>query len=90
MTALLVGDSQIPTSLLPLGSVRCNSSPSFCAKLGEDMSELVPQRSIDFRGILSQPRVERNQFLAIISASGGGFETGIPFNAKLCCDSFRA
>ena len=56
----------------------------------QDMSKLVPQRAVDLRGMLHQPRVQRNQFLAMISAAGGGFETGIPFNAKFCCDSFRA
>jgi hypothetical protein len=54
------------------------------------MSELVPQSAIDFFGMLNQPRVQRNQFVAIISAACGGFETGIPFDAKFCCDSFRA
>jgi hypothetical protein len=88
MTALLPWDSQIATSLLPLGSVRRNSSPA-CSKLREDMSKLVPQREIDFVGMLNQPRVKRNQFLAIIRAACGGFKPGIPFNAKFCCDSFR-
>jgi hypothetical protein len=68
--------------------MRRNSSPA-CSKLREDMSKLVPQREIDFVGMLNQLRVKRNQFLAIISAACGGFEPGIPFNAKFCRDSFR-
>jgi hypothetical protein len=54
------------------------------------MSKLVPQRAVDLRGMLNQPRVQRNQSLVMISAANGGFETGIPFDAKFCCDSFRA
>jgi hypothetical protein len=54
------------------------------------MSKLVPQRAIDLGGMLNQPRVQRNQFLAMISAAGGGFETGIPFDAKFCRDSLGA
>jgi hypothetical protein len=54
------------------------------------MSKLVPQRAVDLRGMLNQPRVQRNQFLAMISAAGSGFEKGIPFDAKFCCDSFGA
>jgi hypothetical protein len=54
------------------------------------MSKLVTQRAIDLRGMLYQARVQRNQFVAIISTAGGGFETGIPFDAKFCCDLFRA
>jgi hypothetical protein len=59
-------------------------------KLRENMSKLVPQCAVDLRGMLNQPRVQRNQFLAMISAAGGGFQTGIPFDAKLYCDSFGA
>ena len=88
MTALFVGDSQIAASLLPLRAVRCNSPT--CPKLREDMGKFVPQRAIDLRGMLNQPRVQQNQFLAIISAAGGGLETGIPFDTKFGCDSFRA
>ena len=54
------------------------------------MSEFVSQRAVDLLGMLSQARVQRNEFLAIISAAGGGFQTGIPFDAEFCCDSFRA
>ena len=57
MTALLACDSQIVTSLLPLGSVRRNPSPTFFSKLREDMSKLVTQRAIDLRGMLNQPRI---------------------------------
>jgi hypothetical protein len=54
------------------------------------MSKFVPQCAVDLRGMFNQPRVQRNQFLAMISAAGGRFETGIPFDAKFCCDSFGA
>ena len=56
MTTLLVCDSQIATSLLPLGSVRRNPPPA-CSKLRENMSKLVTQRAIDFFGVLNQPWV---------------------------------
>ena len=60
------------------------------ARLRHDLrAELVC--GVDFSyGMLTQARVQRNQFLAIVSAACGGFETGIPFDAKFCCDSFRA
>ena len=47
VTALLVGDFQIDTSLLPFNAVRRNL-PTTSAKLGENMGQLVPQSSIDF------------------------------------------
>jgi hypothetical protein len=90
MTALFVCDSQIATSLLPLGPVRWNWSPTLFSELRQNMSKFVPKCAIDFRGVLYQPRVQRNQFVAIISAASGGFETGIPFDAKFGCDPFRA
>ena len=57
MTALLVRDSQIPTSLLPLRAVRRNLPPTLLSELREDVSKLVPQRAINFRGMLNQFRV---------------------------------
>ena len=53
MAALLACDSQIATSLLPLGSVRWDPSPA-CSKLREEMSEFVSQRAIDLLGMLNQ------------------------------------
>ena len=57
MTALLVCDSQIPTSLLPLRAVRRNPPATLLSELREDVSKLVPQRAINFRGMLNQFRV---------------------------------
>ena len=57
MTTLLVCDSQIATSLLPLKSMRWNPPPSFLSKLREDVSELVAQRAVDLRGMFKQPRI---------------------------------
>ena len=56
MTALFVRDSQIPTSLLPLRAVR-RKLPTLLSELREDVSKLVPQRAINFRGMLNQFRV---------------------------------
>ena len=74
MTALLIGDCQIVASLSPFGSVRQDASPA-SAKLSENMSKFVSQSPIDFVRMLKQLRVERNEFLAIISATSGCFET---------------
>jgi hypothetical protein len=54
------------------------------------MGKFVPQRAIDLLRMRNQSRVQRNDFLAIIRASGGRFEAGIPFHAKLPGDSIRA
>jgi hypothetical protein len=56
MAALLACDSQIATSLLPLGSVRRNPLPT-CSKLRKDVSKFVTQRAIDFFRMLNQARV---------------------------------
>ena len=57
MTALFVRDSQIPTSPLPLRAVRRNLPPTLLSELREDVSKLVPQRAINFRGMLNQFQV---------------------------------
>ena len=56
VTAVLVGDSQVYTGLLPFGAVRRNSPPAD-AKLGENMCELMPQGEIDFIRMLYEPRI---------------------------------
>jgi hypothetical protein len=47
------------------------------------MGKFVPQRAIDLFWMCDQTRVQRNQFLAIIRAAGGGSETRLPFDANL-------
>jgi hypothetical protein len=50
VTALLVGDSQVETGLPPRAPVRWD--PSSRTKLGEHMSQLMPQSPVDFGRML--------------------------------------
>src|SRR5262249_10519887 len=68
MTALLVRDSQIAASSAPLVSMRQNSATAG-AKLGKNMSQFMAQSAIDFGRMLNELRIQRNQFLATISAT---------------------
>jgi hypothetical protein len=54
MTTLFVGDSQVATSLSPLGAMGQDAA-SPRTKLSENMSQFVAQSSIDFRLMLKQP-----------------------------------
>jgi hypothetical protein len=81
MTALLVRDSKIAASPLPVGAVRQDPAPTG-AKLGENMSQFMAQGAIDFGRILNEQRIQRNQFLAIIRATSSRSQTRIPFDAK--------
>jgi hypothetical protein len=74
MTALLVADPKIPTSLPPFDAMRQNPAPAR-TKLSQDMRQLVLQRSIDFGWMLKQPRIQRDEFLAIISVTSGRSQT---------------
>jgi hypothetical protein len=56
MTALLIGDSQIATRLLPLLAMWENPAPSH-AKLSEKMGKFMAQSAIDFGRMLKQPRI---------------------------------
>jgi hypothetical protein len=56
MTAPLVGDSEIATSLLPLLAMRQNPAPPR-ARLSEKMGQFMTQSAIDFRRMLKQPRI---------------------------------
>ena len=47
VAALFVGDSQVHTGVLPFDAVRSNPSAA-SAKLGENMSQLMPHGAIDF------------------------------------------
>jgi len=70
MTALLVANSKIAASLPPFNAMWQNPAPARM-KLSQDMGQLVTQRSIDFGWMLKQPRIQRDEFLAIISATSG-------------------
>ena len=56
MTALLIGDSQIATRLLPLLAMWENPAPSH-AKLSEKMGKFMAQSAFDFGRMLKQPRI---------------------------------
>lgn len=74
VAALFVGDSEIAARKTPLGSVRENSA-SASAELGKNMRQFMAQSAMDLGWVLKQTRVQRNQFLAIVSATGSCCET---------------
>jgi len=74
VTALLVPDSQVPARLLPLGTMREDGAPTR-PKLSENMRQFMAQSALGFTGMLKQPRIQQDEFLAIISAASGCFET---------------
>ncbi len=74
MTAPLIANPKIAASLPPLNTMGQNPAPAR-AKLGKDMGQFVAQRLIDFGWMLKQPRIQRDEFLAIISATSGRSQT---------------
>ena len=74
MTALLVADPKIAASRPPFNAMRQNPAPAR-TKLRQNMSQFMAQSAIDFRRMVNQPRIQRNEFLAIVSAAGSCFET---------------
>ena len=90
MATLFASDRKIATSLLPFSSMRQNPSPAFFSKLREDVGKLVPQRAIDFVWKLGKPRIQRNEFQAVVGSSGGSFQTRVPFDANPCRNSICA
>jgi hypothetical protein len=74
VATLLVGDSEIAARSTPFISVGENSATA-CAELGENMRQFVAQCTINFRWVVEQTRIQRNQSPPIISATGGRFET---------------
>src|SRR6266545_1926386 len=61
---------KIAASLPPLNTMGQNPAPAR-TKLRQDMGQFVAQRLIDFGWMLKQPRIQRDEFLAIISATSG-------------------
>jgi hypothetical protein len=53
------------------------------------MSKLVPQRPIDFVSKLGKLRIQSNEFQSVVGSPGGSFQTRVPFDANLFCDSIR-
>jgi hypothetical protein len=54
-----------------------------------DVSKLVPQRPIDFVWKLDKLRIEGNEFQPVVGPTGGSFQTRVPFDPNLFCDSIR-
>jgi hypothetical protein len=54
------------------------------------MRQLVEKGAIDLSWMLNEPWIQRNHSEAIVSVPSSCFETRIPFNSKLVCDSMRA
>ena len=60
--------------------MRRNAAPAG-AKLGEQVSQFVPQCALDLRRVmLAQTRIQRNELAAKIRASRGAEESRIPFH----------
>ena len=72
MAALFASDTKIAARLLPFNPMRQDSATS-SAKLRQQMRKLVPQCAIDFDRMLKQPRIQPNEFLAIISTTRSCF-----------------
>jgi hypothetical protein len=90
VAALFVANPKIAASLAPFRSMRQNATPSG-AKLREKMRQLMAKRAIDFFfSVLSESRIQRNQFLAIIGAAGRAFQAWAPFHAHVHRDLVSA
>ena len=72
MTAFFVTDLKVAASLPPLDAMRQNPAPAG-PRLREKMRQLVPEGAIDFGGMIDKLRIERDQFLPIVRASGASF-----------------
>jgi hypothetical protein len=51
------------------------------------MSKLVPQRPIDFVWEFGKLRIQGNEFQPVVGSTSGSFQTRVPFDANLFCDS---
>jgi hypothetical protein len=71
--ALLVGDAKIDTRGAPFFSVRRNSFSPFFSKLRQQMRELVKECALDLVRMIVQSRIERDQFVTEVGASGAAF-----------------
>jgi hypothetical protein len=68
VASLFIADAKVLTSLPPFASVRGDTFASGPG-LGEQMSQLMQERSFDFfRAMIDQERVQRNQPAAVIGA----------------------
>jgi hypothetical protein len=72
MATLFVTDSKIDTRGAPFFAVRRNSSAS-SAKLREEMRELVKKCALDLVRMIVQSRIERDQFVTEVGATGAAF-----------------
>ena len=72
MAALFVADSKIDTRGAPFISVRRNSFSSY-TKLREEMRELVKECALDLVRMIVQSRIERDQFVTEVGATGAAF-----------------
>jgi hypothetical protein len=79
--ALFVADSKIDTRRSPLLAVGCNSA-ALRPKLGEQVCELVQKCALDLVRMLVQTRIERDQFVSEVSATGAAFQARVPFHTN--------
>jgi len=89
VAALFVADTEINTCTAPLFSVWQNAATPG-TKSSEQMRQFVSKGPIDFAGVIAQSRIERDQSLMKIRATGAAFQSRIPFDANLVGDSMRS
>jgi hypothetical protein len=94
VTTVFIANSKIGTGSAPFFAVRQDSTTSG-AKLREQMRQLVSKRAINVRAglavnrneiVVTQLRIQLNQFFAIIGAAGATLQSRIPFDAHFVCD----
>ena len=72
VTARFAGDPEVAAGISPFLAVRRNATASFFSELREQMRELMPKRTFDFRvAEISQSRIQRNNVAPRISAASG-------------------
>jgi hypothetical protein len=86
VTTLFVTNSEIATGLPPFGAMG-QDPPAAGTKLGQNMSQFMPQRPIYLARMMDELRIKSDHSRPIIRAPGSGFQSRIPFHAKFVCDA---
>ena len=82
VAALFVANVEIMARRAPFASVR-QDAPLAGAELREKVRQFMTQRPIDLgESMLAEPRIQRDQFPAIIGVAGARFQKRVPFDAN--------
>jgi hypothetical protein len=91
MRSFFIADTKINTCRAPFFSVWRNSFAPFLSKLRKQMRELMTKCAIDFRvAKVTKTRIERDQFVSEVSATGAAFQACVPFHANVVRDATSA